>query len=96
MASADADFAAEQSHERSRAERQEPGMTTRDAVGDDFGVLVIRVWREPDADQPFRARITYDGEDRATAATRPTTDPDAVLDAVRRWLDERSGDHSTS
>jgi hypothetical protein len=66
-------------------------MMIRDAVGDEAGVLVIRVWREPDAEKPFRARITYGGE-RETAASTPTSDPDDVVEAVRRWLAERARD----
>jgi hypothetical protein len=62
---------------------------TRDAVDDEFGVLVIRVWNEPDADAPFRARITYGGDQQETETTPVTTDPDEIVDAVRRWLRER-------
>jgi hypothetical protein len=53
---------------------------------DEADVLVIRVWRESDADEPFRARITY-GSDQQTAAS----DPHAVVELVRRWLAERAG-----
>jgi hypothetical protein len=64
---------------------------TRDAVDDDeSGVLVIRVWCEPEADAPFRARITYGGEQQETETTRVTTDPEEILEAVRRWLRERT------
>jgi hypothetical protein len=63
-------------------------MASRDAVGDAFDVLTIRVWREPDTDRPFRARITYGGADRKTAASIPTTDLEDVVRAVRQWLEE--------
>ncbi|HKC28306.1 MAG TPA: hypothetical protein VKB75_09865 [Jatrophihabitans sp.] len=55
-------------------------------MDDEFGVLVIRVWHEPGADVPFRARITYGGADDQTAASASTGDPDEVVAAVRRWL----------
>jgi hypothetical protein len=70
-------------------------MTIRDAVDGDVGVLVIRVWREQAAQQTFRARITY-GDDDSTVVTEPTTDPEEVVKAVRRWLDDRSRDHRKS
>jgi hypothetical protein len=55
--------------------------------GDDGSdVLVIRVWHEADADQPFRARITYGGDQQRT-----TGDPEAVLALVRQWLAEHVG-----
>jgi hypothetical protein len=65
-------------------------MMIRDAVDGDLGVLVIRVWLEPDADNPFRARLIYGDADEEAATTAVTTRPDEVLDAVRRWLDEHS------
>jgi hypothetical protein len=65
-------------------------MAIRDGVGDDSGVLVIRVWNEPDAEQPFRARITYGDDVQGTVASAPTTDPEDVVQAVRRWLDRQS------
>ena len=61
---------------------------SRDAVGDTFDVLTIRVWREPDTERPFRARITYGGGDPKTAASIPTTDPENVVETVRQWLRE--------
>ena len=70
-------------------------MTTLDGVGDDSGVLVIRVWREPDAKSPFRARITQGAGETATIGAA-TSDPDEVLAAVRQWLAERVRDLSPS
>jgi hypothetical protein len=65
-------------------------MATRDAVDDQFDVLTIRVWHEPDTERPFRARITYGGGGEKTAASAPTTDPAAVVEAVRRWLEDHA------
>ena len=70
-------------------------MTTLDGVGDDSGVLVIRVWREPGAEHPFRARITH-GAEEPPATGAATSDPDEVLAAVREWLAERVRDVSPS
>ena len=70
-------------------------MAIKDAVDGDAGVLVIRVWHEPAAERTFRARITYDDDD-TTVVTEPTTDPDEVVKAVRRWLHDRSRDHQKS
>ena len=58
-------------------------MNTRDAVNGDSDVLVIRVWSEPASAAPFRARISYGGDQQAV-----TADPEAVIAAVRRWLAE--------
>ena len=58
-------------------------MNTRDAVNGDNDVLVIRVWREPESAEPFRARVSYGGEQQAV-----TADPEAVIATVRRWLTE--------
>jgi hypothetical protein len=63
-------------------------------AADDDGVLVIRVWRDRGSDVPFRARITYGGDDHETAASASTSDPDAVVQAVRRWLRERMRDQN--
>lgn len=49
-------------------------------------VLVIRVWHESESEQPFRARVTY-GSDEQTA----TSDPDALVEFVRRWVAARTG-----
>jgi hypothetical protein len=68
-------------------------MMSRHAAEDD-GVLVIRVWRDPDSAAPFRARITYGGDDHEPVASASTTDPDAVVQAVRRWLRERMRDEN--
>jgi hypothetical protein len=56
-------------------------MSTREAVNGDGDVLVIRVWQEPDSEAPFRARVSYGGEQQEV-----TADPEAVIAAVRRWL----------
>ncbi|MDT4906286.1 MAG: hypothetical protein QOH52_4302 [Pseudonocardiales bacterium] len=68
-------------------------MMSRHAADDD-GVLVIRVWRDPIGDAPFRARITYGEDDHKTVASASTSDPDAVVRAVRRWLRERMRDQN--
>ena len=43
-------------------------MMVRDVVDDGFGVLVIRVWHEPDSEKPFRARLIYGGVDQENSA----------------------------
>ncbi len=64
-------------------------MMIREAAHDDFGVLVIRVWHEPGAQRPFRARIVYGDAERELLASDATGNPDEVLDAVRKWLREQ-------
>ncbi|MDT4943324.1 MAG: hypothetical protein QOH14_57, partial [Pseudonocardiales bacterium] len=54
-------------------------MMIRDAVDDGFGVLVIRVWHEPDSEKPFRARLIYGGVDQENSAGATATDPDDVV-----------------
>ena len=53
------------------------------------GVLVIRVWHEPGAGNGFRARIIFgSGEDPADQTSFVIArDPEAVLEAVQRWLE---------
>lgn len=61
---------------------------------DDGGLLILRVWREDDADEALRVRIT-----RADDVTQPETEvtvTPSVEEAVavtRRWLErfERGG-----
>ncbi len=60
-------------------------MTSGDGGGEDFDVMVIRVWREPDADVPFRARVTCGREDATTVGAVVDTAED-VVETVRRWL----------
>lgn len=52
-----------------------------------YGVLVLRVWLEDGEADRFRARIirSVDGEREASAAASGS---EAVLSAVRIWLDE--------
>jgi hypothetical protein len=71
-------------------------MMVRDVVEDGFGVLVIRVWHEPDSEKPFRARLIYGGVDQENSAGATATDPDDVVEAVRRWLDERTRQKANS
>jgi sulfite reductase alpha subunit-like flavoprotein len=65
----------------------------KEAVGTDGGdVLVIRVWNEPESVRPFRARVSYGGEQQPI-----TADPEAVIAAVRHWLaDHDPGARSAS
>jgi hypothetical protein len=56
----------------------------------DTAVLVIRVWHEADALEPFRARIVYEGLGEKVEVTAPTSDPEDVVTAVREWLAEHS------
>lgn len=53
-------------------------------------VLVIRVWREADTPNPFRARILYEGAADAPPRSVPASDPREVVAAVRDWLAEHS------
>lgn len=58
-------------------------MNSRDTADGDSDVLVVRVWTEPESAQPFRARVSYGGEQGTV-----TADPEAVIAVVRRWLAE--------
>lgn len=60
------------------------------AAAERFDVLVIRVWRETDAQHPFRARVTYGLATDDAPTTVVTTDPDEVVNTVQRWLTEMS------
>ena len=64
-------------------------MGERMAVGES-AVLVIRVWREDETANSFRARILYEGAGEQAAVSSPTTDPEDVVVAVRRWLADHS------
>jgi hypothetical protein len=51
------------------------------------GVLVIRVWREPESPAPFRARIiagSMEGGEHTIGYARSRTE---LVAAVNRWLD---------
>jgi len=61
-----------------------------DGAAGRLGVLVIQAWRETDAEQPFRARVTYGRTADDTPTTVVTTDLDEVVDTVQRWLAELS------
>jgi hypothetical protein len=63
---------------------------SNDGAGEGVGVLVIHTWRESDAEHPFRARVTYGRAADDAPATVVTTDPDEVVNTVRRWLTEVS------
>jgi hypothetical protein len=56
-----------------------------------IGLMVIRIWHEPDHAHGFRARITFGlspgGEQRSVAAAKP----EEVLMIVQEWLDGQSG-----
>jgi hypothetical protein len=56
-------------------------MGSRDVVDGNSDVLVIRVWRDPESEPAFRARVTVGGEQQSV-----TSDPEAVLSVVRDWL----------
>jgi hypothetical protein len=64
------------------------------ATDGDSAVLVIRVWHEAQTPGGFRARILYGDAgaagDAAPVSSTPASDPDDVLDAVRRWLAEHA------
>ena len=56
------------------------------AGGDPGGALVVRVWREDDGDERFRARITLGSGEGLEPRTVVATSPDEVLEIVRTWL----------
>jgi hypothetical protein len=60
------------------------------AATERFDVLVIKVWREADAQHPFRARVTYGRATDDSPSTVVTVDPDEVVNTVQRWLTEMS------
>jgi hypothetical protein len=51
------------------------------------GTMVIRAWLEPAHDHPLRARLTSSRPGQDTEFVEAAADTDAVLLAVRRWLD---------
>lgn len=51
------------------------------------GTMVIRAWVEPAHDHPLRARLISSRPGQDTEFVETAADPDAVLLAVRRWLD---------
>ena len=56
------------------------------AGGDPGGALVVRVWREDDGHERFRARITLGSGEGLEPRTVVATSPDEVLEIVRAWL----------
>ncbi len=50
--------------------------------------LIMRVWWEPDSEQPFRARFVAVDVDGDTREVGVAADPDAALATVRRWIEE--------
>ena len=66
-------------------------MTQNEAGGE--GVLIIRVWREPDARDGFRARIIFGAADDPTAEARfvVARDPSEVVTVVQNWLASLTG-----
>lgn len=56
------------------------------AGGDPGGALVVRVWREDDSDEHFRARVTLGSGEGLEPRTVVATSPDEVLEIVRAWL----------
>ena len=51
------------------------------------GILVIRVWREPESPSPFRARIiagSMEGDEHTIGYARSRKE---LVAAVNRWLD---------
>ncbi|MDQ4489107.1 hypothetical protein RBS60_02705 [Sinomonas sp. ASV486] len=53
----------------------------------EFGTLVLRVWREPDAAQGLRVRILTSHGRQEPTSTALATDVEATLAAVRAWLE---------
>ncbi|MGD6980006.1 MULTISPECIES: hypothetical protein [Citricoccus] len=49
--------------------------------------IVIRMWREPEHDRQFRARLIRTGW-REDVDVALVADPDAVLKQVEKWLAE--------
>lgn len=51
------------------------------------GTMVIRAWVEPSHDQPLRARLISTNPGQKAELVETAADTDAILLAVRRWLD---------
>jgi hypothetical protein len=53
------------------------------------GVLVLRVWTEPQADVPLRAKITAERDLNAAGRTEvAAAGLPEIVDVVRAWLEE--------
>lgn len=59
----------------------------REAELEEFGTLVLRVWREPDAAQGLRVRILTSHGNQEPASTAVAADTEAALAVVRKWLE---------
>ena len=51
------------------------------------GILVIRVWREPESPVPFRARIIAGSPERDEHTIGYARSRAGLVSAVNRWLD---------
>lgn len=56
---------------------------------EELGALVLRVWRERGADQGLRVRILASEGQSEPASMAVLADPEAAVEAVRKWLDAR-------
>ncbi|MDP9883211.1 hypothetical protein J2W21_000701 [Sinomonas atrocyanea] len=58
---------------------------------EELGALVLRVWREPGAEQGLRVRILASEGQSEPASMAVVADPESALEAVRKWLEARQG-----
>ncbi|AMM32032.1 hypothetical protein SA2016_1352 [Sinomonas atrocyanea] len=56
---------------------------------EELGALVLRVWRERGTEQGLRVRILASEGQNEPASMAVLADPEAALEAVRKWLDAR-------
>jgi hypothetical protein len=59
------------------------------------GTMVIRAWVETAHDHPLRARLISSQPGQDTEFVETAADTDAVLLAVRRWLDRLQAPEGT-
>jgi hypothetical protein len=60
------------------------------------GTMVIRAWVEPSHPQPLRARLISSDPGGDAELVETAADADAILLAVRRWLDVLQTQESTT
>jgi hypothetical protein len=56
---------------------------------EELGALVLRVWRERGTEQGLRVRILASEGQSEPASMAVLADPEAALEAVKKWLDAR-------
>lgn len=62
-----------------------------DHAGDDTagrGTMVIRIWSEANADQPFRSRLTFGRTGTGQPREALAASHEQILETVRKWLED--------